>query len=255
MLEAFLVGQLFAFLIVFCRIGGAAMLLPGIGEAYVSPRIRLLFALGVSLIVTPLVEKSLPGIPATPFGLGVLMLAEIGTGVFFGLISRIIISTMHMAGMVIAFQSSLSTATLFDATQSSQGSAIGNFLSMTAVVLIFALDLHHLMLRGLVDTYSLFIPGAALPLGDMAKLATNVMGSAFEVAIKLSAPHIVVGLMIYLAAGILSRLMPALQVFFLLMAPQILISFFILMAMVSTMLVWYMAYFEESLQSFLAPGT
>jgi len=175
MLEQFLITELFAFLLVFSRMGSAIMLLPGIGEAYVSPRSRLLFALAVSLVLTPFAQRYMPEIPGAPLSLGVLLLAEITIGVFMGLLARLIISAMHTAGMIIAFQSGLAAAMMFDVNAGGQSSPFGNMLTVTALMLLFALDLHHVMLMGVADSYSLFAPGNFPPMEDFADMARRIV--------------------------------------------------------------------------------
>lgn len=253
MLEQFLVTELFAFLMVFARLGSVMMLLPGIGEAYVSARARLLLALTMSLVLTPAVQAFMPPIPGSPLGLTVLLAAEITIGVFLGLLSRILISAMHTAGMIIAFQSGLAAAMMFDMNQGTQGSPFGNLLSLGAVMLLFALNLHHVMIMGVADSYTLFTPGNFPPMDDFALMAARIVSSAFLIAVMFASPHIVVGLLVYLAGGLMSRLMPAMQVFFILMPAQILASVFILMVSVSSGMLMYMTFFEDTLTSFLLP--
>lgn len=253
MLEQFLVTELFAFLLVFTRLGAAIMLLPGIGEAYVSPRVRLILALMVGLVITPVAQPLMPPIPGSPLGLTVLLGAEITIGVFLGMLSRILISAMHTAGMIIAFQSGLAAAMMFDINAGTQGSPFGNLLSIGAVTMLFALDLHHLMLTGVADSYTLFAPGTYPPVGDFAQMAAQIISSVFSIALAFAAPHIVVGLLVYLAGGLMSRLMPAMQVFFVIMPAQILASIFILMVTVSSAMLMYMSYFENMLTGFLKP--
>jgi flagellar biosynthetic protein FliR len=253
MLSNIIISQLFAFLLVFCRMGSAIMLLPGFGETYVPARVRLLFAALFSLLLSPALP-SLPPPPDNVVGLFTLLSAEIIIGLFLGGLSRMLIAAIHMAGMIIAYQSSLASAVTQDIAQAqTQGTSLGNFLGMSALALFFATDLHHIMLRGLAESYSLFLPGHFPQMGDFAEHATRTMNSAFHMAMQIAAPHLVVGLMVYLAAGIISRLMPNIQIFFLLMAPQLLISFFILMICASAMLLWYMEYIKDSFGSFLAP--
>src|SRR5436309_1219260 len=108
MLSHFLISELFAFLLIFCRLGSAIMLLPGFGEAYVAPRIRLMLALMFSLILTPVIH--FPPAPATVSGLLFLMTGEILAGLFIGGLARMLIAAMHVAGTVIAYQSSLASA-------------------------------------------------------------------------------------------------------------------------------------------------
>lgn len=253
MLEQFLVTELFAFLLVFTRLGAAIMLLPGIGEAYVSPRVRLILALMIGLVITPIAQPLMPPIPGSPLGLTVLLGAEITIGVFLGMLSRILISAMHTAGLIIAFQSGLAAAMMFDINAGTQGSPFGNLLSIGAVTMLFALDLHHLMLTGVADSYTLFAPGTYPPVGDFAQMAAQIISSVFSIALAFAAPHIVVGLLVYLAGGLMSRLMPAMQVFFVIMPAQILASIFILMVTVSSAMLMYMTFFENMLVGFLKP--
>jgi flagellar biosynthetic protein FliR len=250
-IESFLVTELFTFLLIFTRISAGFMLLPGIGEAYVSLRIRLLFSIMVAIMLMPLLGPSIPPVPTSPLALSVLMMKEIIIGLFFGLLARFLLSAMHVAGMVISYQSSLAAATMFDVSQAGQGSTIGNFLSVTAVLLLFVTDLHHLMIQGLVDSYTLFEPGAALMIGDMADSMTRLTSDVFNIGVKLASPIIAVALMVNLGAGVLARLMPNMQVFFVLIPAQIQIALLFLMTTLSGMYLWYLDFVEIRLTNFL----
>ncbi len=240
-------------MLVFCRLGSAIMLLPGFGESYVPARVRLLLAAMFSVLLTPVIQN-LPPMPSNVINLFNIMFAEIMVGLFLGGLSRMLIAVVNIAGMIIAYQSSLASAVTQDLTLSqAQGTSLGNLLGMSALVLLFATDLHHLMLRGLADSYGLFLPGQFPPIDDFTNHAIHTMSSVFQMAMKMSAPHIVIGLIIYLAAGIIARLMPNIQIFFLLMAPQLLISFFILMICSGALMLWYMDYIKDSLGVFLSP--
>ena len=179
MFEQFLVTELFTFLLIFIRIGSGVMLMPGFGESYVSMRFRLILALMITLAMTPALAHFMPPVPTSPLSLTILILKEVIIGLFFGFMVRILISAMHIVGMIISYQSSLSAATMFDVTQAGQGSGIGNFLSVVVVVLLFATDMHHLILRGLYDSYSLFPVATTLPVGDMAEVISRLVGDIF----------------------------------------------------------------------------
>jgi len=253
MLQHFLITELFAFLLIFCRIGSGMMVMPGIGEGYVSPIFRLSIAVAITLVMVPVISTMLPPPPTTPFTLFVLVTTEILAGLFIGVVVRIILSATHTAGMILSMQSGLSAAMLFDATQASQGSIIGNLLGLMTVVLFFVTDLHHVMLRGLFDSYTLFPAGQTVSVGDMTDLVTQYVDRAFIIAVKISIPLLAVGLLMYLSAGVLSRLMPTMQVFFVLMAPQLLLSFFIIMVVLSSVMLWYLTYMHDAIAGFLEP--
>ncbi|MBY0406936.1 MAG: flagellar biosynthetic protein FliR [Rickettsiales bacterium] len=254
MLSQFVTAEIFVFLLIFCRVGSAIMLLPGFGELYVTSRTRLFLALMFSLVLVAPLTGTMPRPPNTVGGTFILIIGEILIGLMMGAMSRMLIAGVHMAGGIIAYQSSLASAlTANIAGFSGQDTSLGNMLSMSVIVLIFVTDLHHVMLKSLMDSYLVFAPGMMPMMEDMAQHATNTMAGAFKVAMQMAAPHLVVGMMLYLGAGIIARLMPNLQVFFLLMPPQLLISFFILMFSISAILLWYLEYLREALSTFAAP--
>src|SRR3546814_3325802 len=84
--------------------------LPGVGEASVSPRIRLTIALLMSGVSVPVLASSLPPLPAQPMQLAFLVVSEIGFGLALGLLSRLIFSALHVGGTIIALQAGLASA-------------------------------------------------------------------------------------------------------------------------------------------------
>jgi flagellar biosynthetic protein FliR len=104
------------------------------------------------------------------------------------------------------------------------------------ITMIFATDLHYLIIGALNDSYRLFAPGTPLLTGDVAQLITRTVAGAFSIGIQLSAPFLVFGLLFNLGLGILSRLMPQMQVFFIGLPLSILLGFLILLVVVGAMM-------------------
>lgn len=253
MLEQFLVTEIFAFLMVFCRLGSMMMVMPGIGETFVLSRARLLLALMASLVLTPLASKVMPEVPGSPLMLTVMLAGEILIGLFIGILARIITNAMHTVGVIIAFQSGLASAMLFDPTAGTQGSLFGNLLSIATLCLFFAFDLHHVMITGVADSYSLFTPGTFPPVQDITMLVVHTVAASFAVALAFTTPHLAIGLLVNLGAGLIARVMPAMQVFFIIMPLQISATIFLLMVTTGTGMIMYMTHMEAALASFLAP--
>ena len=127
---------------------------------------------------------------------------------------------------MVAQQLGLGFVTAVDPTQGGQQNVIvGNFLAVLAVTMIFATDMHHLVIAALNDSYRLFRPGDVPIPGDIADLVTRTVASAFRIGIQLSAPFLVFGLLFNLGLGILSRLMPQMQVYFVAAPLSILLGF------------------------------
>jgi len=250
MLEQITVLAIFHYFLIFCRVGAALMTLPGFGEIYVTPRSRLVLALVISFLMMPVIKPMLPPIPSGGLGLFLAITPEILIGLFIGGIGRMLQAILHIAGMIIAFQSSLAAAILFDATQGSQGSVIGNFMTIVGLTLLFAMDLHHVMLAGVAESYHVF-EAAKFPItSDFAQLAAKTLSEGFLVALKISAPIIIVGLSAYLGAGIMSRLMPTMQVFFVMIPLQIYVGFIIVSFTLSAGMMWYLNHFKETMSLF-----
>ena len=108
----------------------------------------------------------------------------------------------------------LGFVTSVDPTQGQQGVLIGNFLTMLGITLLFATDSHYLVIAALNDSYKIFSPGDLMPSGDIAALATRAFAAAFKIGMQLSAPFLVFGLVFNVGLGVLARLMPQMQVYF-----------------------------------------
>ena len=149
----------------------------------------------------------------------------------------------RIAGSVIAQQLGLGFVTAVDPTQGEQGMIVGNFLTLLGITLLFATDMHHLVIAAVNDSYTLFEPGELPSTGDAAALITKIVAGAFRVGIQLSAPFIVFGLLFNIGLGVLARLMPQMQVYFVGVPLAILAGFLIFAAVLTTMMGTYMDYF------------
>lgn len=251
MLSELVPANIFAFFIVFSRIGSALMLLPPFGENFVYVRTRLVLALAVSALVSPQVATAMPALPAAPMALTVLLTSEIVVGLFIGSMARILLSGLHTASMTIAYQTGLAAAMAFDPSQGQQSVIIGRFYGLMAIVLLFTTGLHHAMLMAVIDSYDVLPPGGLPPVGDFAGQAVAFLSGAFVIAMQVAAPVMVVGLMFYLGIGLVARLMPAMQVFFVAMPLQVALGFWITMVAMSATMLWYLDYVEDGIGDLL----
>jgi len=141
----------------------------------------------------------------------------------------------------------LGFVTEIDPTQGQQGAIVGNFLAMLGVTLIFATDMHHLVIAATNDSYKLFAPGAIPLIGDVAALTTRTVAGAFRIGIQLSAPFLVFGLLFNVGLGVLSRLMPQMQVFFVGLPLSIMLGLVVLVVVLGAMMTAFLAAVENML--------
>lgn len=199
--------------LIFARVGAIVMLIPGLGEAYVPPRIRLSFALLLTLALTQMLT-GLPSLPETTGGMFGWILRELIIGLMIGSVMRIFLSALGVAGEIVALQSTLSFAQTANPLQAQPGTTLAAFLTLLGVVLVFATNLHHLFIAGIAGSYRLITPGEPLILGDAAELAIRTVADSFSLGLQLAAPVVVFGLIFNLASGLVGRVMPQFQIFF-----------------------------------------
>jgi len=233
-----------AFLLTFARVGTMVMLLPGIGEQNIPARVRLGIALVLTAILLPAHQKAYT-VDLNALGPVLLMLfQEIIIGAVLGLTARLAISALQVAGSVVAQQLGLGFVTAVDPTQNQQGMLVGNFLALLGITLIFATDLHYLVIAALNDSYTIFQPGEMPLVGDAAQHVTRIVATAFRIGIQLSAPFLVFGLLFNLGLGVLSRLMPQMQVFFIGLPLSILLGLLLLLLVMGAMMGTFVGYIE-----------
>ncbi|RAU20186.1 flagellar type III secretion system protein FliR [Paramagnetospirillum kuznetsovii] len=253
MLSEILQLDIFRFMMAFARIGSALMLLPGIGGHLVSIRIRMWIALSLAFLMLPVVGAAIPSMPKSVGGILMLTFGEIVIGLFLGTVVSFVMSVLSLAGSMIGYQTGLTNAFSFDPIAQQQSQLLTGFLSNIGLLAIFATNLHHLMFQAIAESYDLFHPGQPLPWGDFTETLSHLVTETFRLGLQFSAPLVVAGLIFYTGLGLLSRLIPQLQIFFISQPIQILVGFWMFMASLPMITTLFLKFFEDSLIPYLPP--
>jgi flagellar biosynthetic protein FliR len=245
-------GTVLVYLLVFARVSAMVMLLPNIGEAGIPSRVRLLLAVAISFCLTPTVAGAYHEVaPTTSVGLTILIAQETTVGVLVGAMARIIMSSLNVAGSLIATQTGLAYAQTLDPTQNTQSASMGNFLSLLGTLMVFLTNLHHLAIGAIAGSYKMLPPGGHLPTGDMAQLTINMVSQSFALGFQLAAPFLVFGFAVYAGLGLLAKLMPQLQIFFVAVPINIACGFLIFLAMLGAMMTIFLNFYASQMAVFL----
>lgn len=206
--------QVFAAGLVFARIGAVIMLLPGLGETLVPPRIRLSFALAFTLMIFPLIGGTVPPIPSGAADLGLAVIKEVLIGLLIGSILRLFMVSLSAAGEIVSMATTLSFSQTANPMQAQPSTSLGTFLGMIGIVLIFATNLDHLFIAAIVNSFELFPFTRDIPVADAGQLAVQTVSRSFGLGLQLAAPVVVFSLILNVATGLVGRVMPQFQVFF-----------------------------------------
>ncbi|MDT7953161.1 MAG: flagellar biosynthetic protein FliR [Acetobacteraceae bacterium] len=211
-LLAALPSLVFALALVLCRVGMVVMLVPGLGEIEAPMMVRAGLALGIAILLVPAVASRVPSVPDGMAG-PEMVAAELLTGLALGWLARLPALALGMAGAIISVLIGLANVLQPDPALGGQSTALARLFGIAAPVVILASGLYTLPLSALAGSYNLIGPGGGLPAGDTADLFIKVAGGALGLALQLSAPFLVAGIVFQVAVGLVARVAPQLQAF------------------------------------------
>lgn len=243
-------AEVYKFIFIFLRIGSALMLMPGYSSSYINTRMRLSMAIMVSVILLPFLDGYIPT-PAPDMTTNIQMFfVEICFGIFLGVIMQIMYFTINLCGNFVGQSSGFANAQMFDPTSQNQSIVTETFMSTVAITVIFVTDLHHLMLSAVIDSYRVWPVSTSLPVDDFAKFLSTTMNQSFILGFQIGSPFIAFTLVFYTGMGLLSRLMPQLNIFFLSLPLQIYLGLGLLLITCPAMIMWFCRHMEEGLLPF-----
>jgi flagellar biosynthetic protein FliR len=243
--------NIFAFIMVFARIGTAFVIIPGFAAQQVYMRARLSLALAICLLITPMVVPRMPPVPNEPMMIFMLLGAEVIAGAILGTVPLILIASVHVAGTVISFISGLASALAWDPVVQQQSGIVSGFLGTVAVLLIFVTDMHHVFIRAMLDSYQLFQPGIAPDIGDTTQMLARHISQSFLIGVQMSTPFIILNYAYNVGLGILTRLAPQIPVFFVAMPLQLVAGLVFMMITTSGIMLALLNYMSEGMRPFL----
>lgn len=227
------------------------MIMPGFASSYVNVQVRLAVSLAVTVVLMPAIAPMLPPQPADMMVWLPYIMSEITIGLFMGVVMQILYFALSLAGNITGQAIGFANAQIFDPTFQTQSIVIEAFFNMAAITLIFVTDIHHLMLSAVVDSYHLFAVGAPLPWADFADDLSQKLNASFIMGFKLGSPFVAFSLVFYVGMGLVSRLMPQLNIFFLSLPLQIYLGLGLLFITLPMMIVWFLKYYQDGLNAFV----
>ncbi|PZP40615.1 MAG: hypothetical protein DI585_00670 [Pseudomonas fluorescens] len=232
----------FPFFLLLARVGAAVMVFPAISDPSINIRARLLVVFGISFILFPLLSPTLPLLPPRTGDMLLLMFGELVIGVMLGLGARLMMAAMSFAGELIAFLAGFQSASLFDPQTATSTGAPTVFLTLCASVVMLGLGLHHQLINAIVESYGVFRPGVLPEVGDIALAYVEMMSIIMKLGLQLAAPVVVAGVLANALFGVLNKLVPQLQTFFVSVPVSMAISLLIIAGGLGTMLqLWVVA--------------
>ena len=159
--------------------------------------------------------------------------------------------TLDSAGRFIATSIGMANAQIFNPSISNQASIPGLMLTTMGIMILFATNMHHTLILAVIDSYSLFPPGVLMPVGDFSLVISRTVSDSFKIALQISAPFIVLSLVFFMGLGMLARLMPQLQIFFVGLPIQITGGIFLFSVILSGLFTVFINYYGTHLNEYI----
>lgn len=219
--EALILNHAFALVLVLARVGASLALMPGLGEASIPAVVKAGMMVTLTILLLPIIEPALPPTPASEVALAVLVMTELVNGLWFGWLARILATSLPLAGQFIADFAGLANVLLPNPELGPQTTAIAQLYDLAIPTLILSTGLYTELLSALVGFYHLIPPGTLAWAPDSAATTVSAVAQSFELALQLAAPFILAAIAWHVAIGLMARLVPRLQIFFVALPGQI----------------------------------
>jgi flagellar biosynthetic protein FliR len=241
-MPAELAAEAFHFILLFCRLGAAGLLLPGLGEQDIPASIRLALGLSLPVLLLPALSSDLPVAPVGVPDLLRLLGSEILIGLWLGLLARLVALALTQAGQMVALMIGLASPLQTDPSIGAQTTAPARLFGLLAAVLMLSTGLYAVPLRALAQSYALLPPGAPLPLDASAATLAAAVAESLTLALRLVAPLLLSAVVSSLALALLARVAPQLPAYTIAAPGQILLGLMLLVLVLPAMLpVWLSA--------------
>ena len=224
--EAYFLG----FALVAARVGSAIVVMPFFGASQVPAQVKIVLIVVLSVVMTP--ANAGADVLASGEWFPLMFLREILVGLMLGFSVALVFTALSTAANLISVQMGLNLQALLNPTsafQSDQDNPLSVFYGMLATVIFLTVNGHHQLLLGLQATFDL-VPLNSFEMQPgqtsvLAALTTTMIVSAFQIAFPIMAALLIADV----AAGLLARMVPQINVFFVNLPLKIFLGFLVML--------------------------
>ncbi|MCO6187101.1 flagellar biosynthetic protein FliR [Rhizobium sp. L1K21] len=208
-------GTVLVLIAVFGRVGACFMFLPGFSSARIPMQLRLYLAVAVSMALLPILwDRLYAHVQDAPTQFVSMVFVETAIGAVIGLIARFFVLGLQFAGTVITMLSGFNAPPASDILESESSNQVTNLISFGALMVLFSLNFHHVIIAALADSYQTLPVGGAFDTRKALVTLTDTLSATFMVMLRLSSPFIAFGFLFNVAIGFINKLSPQIPIYF-----------------------------------------
>jgi flagellar biosynthetic protein FliR len=213
-----------SFFLILIRISVILFVFPFFNARVIPIFLKAGLALLVTIILFPVVDHTMLEFPSTLLGMAQLILAEMIIGMILGLLIQIFFEAVRMMGQLVGFQTGFAIANILDPQSGIQASIFANMAYLVAMVFFLLLDGHHILLAAIRESFDIINIGCLGLNGHLLQGMMDLSADMFAIAIKIGAPGIAALLFTKVAFGLITKLMPQMNIMIVAFPVQIVIG-------------------------------
>jgi flagellar biosynthetic protein FliR len=238
-------NKLLFYFLIYVRLSSAFVFLPFFSHPQISIRIKILFAMILSVFIVEygVVEEKIFNSSTLDISFVIVVAKEVLIGVIIGSVAQFILSIFDVVGQIISFQIGLSNAMAFNPSVNSQTNILSNGFLIAFILIFISLDLHHYLLRGFLESYKAFPPGGDFLISteSLLKQVVSNISILFSLAIQVTLPFLIGGIIFQFILGLFNRVMPQIQIFFISLPLQLILGAALISATISGVYLIYLS--------------
>lgn len=209
---------LLAFALLMARLLPVIILTPFLGGETVPQEVKLGLGVMVGMVLYPVIITQVRDIPVNALLFIALMLKELFIGLTLSFIVGMVFDAANSAGNLVDTLSGTNQAQLMVPQIGQNASLFSNLQLQFATVVFLTLGGHHIVIQTMGDSLTM------IPLGEFPKFshgtwaffetALRVFGDLVRIALALASPVLLATFLVDLALGMINRVAPQVQVFF-----------------------------------------
>ena len=233
------------FFLLYIRFSALLVFLPIFSHMSIPARVKALFA----FYFTVMFYNQIPplALPNTFIELVFMILSEIFLGLIVGFILQLIIAMLAYAGEQVSFIMGFTMASVMDPQTQTSTPLMSSFLSLIALMLLLMLNVHHAMIEFMYESLQSIGLGHFYPQGTVFEYIIHEFGTLFIMGLTIAFPILALSLLVDIIFGMLMKTMPQFNLLVIGFPIKIAVSFTVLMAVLSAMMLLFQ---EEFLKAF-----
>lgn len=232
------------FFFVLIRVSAILVMFPFFSARVIPVLIKAGLALVITIVLFPVINTQMVAIPGTLLGIGRLILGELIIGMTLGLMVQMFFEGVRIMGQMVGFQTGFAITNVLDPQSGAQVSIFANLAYFVAITFFLLLNGHHILLGALRDSFDIINVGSLALNGVMLKKMITISGDMFVIAVKIGAPPIAALLFTNVAFGLITKLMPQMNIMIVAFPIQIIVGLFFLGISINVLLVFMERYLE-----------